>query len=79
MDPDRQLIEQFRQGDRDAFTVLHRWFSDELKLLIRSVTSDPRDGVVSYELTDIVQAPPHPSLFQIPAGFVESVETKKPR
>jgi hypothetical protein len=58
-------------NDRDLKVVNERWYSDDLKLLLKSSNSDPRFGVTTYELTDILQAPPDPSLFQIPAGYTE--------
>jgi hypothetical protein len=58
-------------NDRDLKVVNERWYSDELKLLLKSSNSDPRFGVTTYELTDISQAPPDPALFQIPAGYTE--------
>lgn len=58
-------------NDRDLKVVNERWYSDDLKLLLKSSNSDPRFGVTTYELTDISQAPPDPSLFQIPAGYTE--------
>jgi hypothetical protein len=47
-----------------------RWYSDELGALVTSRTSDPRFGVTSYELTDIVQSDPDESLFQVPSDYV---------
>jgi hypothetical protein len=58
-------------NDRDLKVVNERWYSDDLKLLLKSSNSDPRFGVTTYELTDISQAPPDPALFQIPAGYTE--------
>lgn len=56
-------------NDHDLKVVNERWYSDDLKLLLKSTNSDPRFGVTTYELTDISQAPPDPALFQIPAGY----------
>jgi hypothetical protein len=58
-------------NDRDLKVVNERWFSDDLKLLLRSSNSDPRFGVTTYELTDISQAPPDPALFQVPTDYTE--------
>jgi hypothetical protein len=58
-------------NDRDLKVVNERWYSDDLKLLLKSSNSDPRFGVTTYELTDISQTPPDPALFQIPAGYTE--------
>jgi hypothetical protein len=58
-------------NDRDLKVVNERWYSDDLKLLLKSSNSDPRFGVTTYELTDIVQASPDPALFQVPADYTE--------
>jgi len=56
-------------NDRDMKVVSERWYSDELKVLVKSVNSDPRYGVTTYDLTQVVQSPPDPSLFHVPADF----------
>ena len=56
-------------NDRDVKVVNERWYSDDLKVLLKSSNSDPRYGVTTYELTQIVQAPPSPALFQVPADY----------
>jgi hypothetical protein len=58
-------------NDHDLKVVNERWYSDDLKLLLKSSNSDPRFGVTTYELTDISQAAPDPALFQIPPGYTE--------
>jgi hypothetical protein len=58
-------------NDQDLKVVNERWTSDDLKLLIRSSNSDPRFGVSTYELTNIVQGEPDFSLFQLPSDYVE--------
>jgi hypothetical protein len=56
-------------NDRDVKVVNERWYSDDLRALIKSTNSDPRFGISTYELTNIVQAPPDPSLFLVPLDF----------
>jgi hypothetical protein len=56
-------------NDRQINIVNERWFSDDLQLLVKSTSSDPRFGDTTYQLTGIVQASPDPSLFQIPADY----------
>jgi hypothetical protein len=58
-------------NDRDLKVVNERWYSDDLKLLVRSSNSDPRFGVTTYELKNITQAAPDASLFQIPPDYTE--------
>jgi hypothetical protein len=50
--------------------VDERWYSEELGALVKSWNSDPRFGVSSYELTNIVQADPDESLFHVPLDYV---------
>jgi hypothetical protein len=56
-------------NDRAIHIVNERWYSDALQLLIRSSSSDPRFGATTYELRNVVQTAPDPSLFQIPADY----------
>jgi hypothetical protein len=56
-------------NDRPIHIVNERWYSDALQLLIKSSSSDPRFGTTTYELTNVVQTAPDPSLFQIPADY----------
>ena len=64
-------------NDRDLNVVNDRWYSEELQVLLKSSNSDPRFGVTTYELTNIVQDPPHPSLFQVPADYSLRVEENR--
>ena len=56
-------------NDREFRSVTERWFSSELNLLIKSVSTDPRFGTTTYELTNISRLPPSPSLFQVSADY----------
>jgi hypothetical protein len=56
-------------NNRDIKVVNERWYSDDLQVLIKSVNTDPRFGVNSYELTDIKQTEPDISLFRPPADY----------
>ncbi len=56
-------------NNRPIKVVNERWFSDDLKLLIKSTSSDPRFGDTTYQLTNVTQISPDPSLFQIPADY----------
>lgn len=56
-------------NDRAINIVNERWFSSDLQMLVKSTSSDPRFGDTTYQLTNIVQASPDPSLFQIPADY----------
>lgn len=56
-------------NDRPISVVNERWFSSDIQMLVKSTSSDPRFGDTTYQLTNIVQAAPDPSLFQIPSDY----------
>ncbi|HTX39001.1 MAG TPA: hypothetical protein VME43_28445 [Bryobacteraceae bacterium] len=56
-------------NDRELKTVVDRWVSNDLHVLVKSITTDSRSGATHYDLTNLVLGPPDPSLFQLPAGY----------
>ena len=56
-------------NDREIKVITEQWFSNDLGLLVKSSTSDPRFGDTTYQLNNIVRAAPDPALFQIPADY----------
>ena len=56
-------------NDKEFRSVTERWFSPDLNLLIKSVSTDPRFGTTTYELTNINRQSPDPSLFQPPTDY----------
>jgi hypothetical protein len=56
-------------NDKEFRSVTERWFSPDLNLLIKSVSTDPRFGTTTYEVTNISRQAPDPSLFQPPADY----------
>lgn len=38
-------------NDKDMMVVNERWYSDDLKVLVKSTNSDPHCGVTTYDLT----------------------------
>jgi hypothetical protein len=65
-----QIIPAGRIGNnRDLHVVNERWYSNDLQMLVKTVNSDPRFGVTTYQLANIVQGTQDPSLFQIPADY----------
>jgi hypothetical protein len=56
-------------NDREFRSIEERWFSDDLNLLIRSVSTDPRFGTTTYERKNVSRQTPDPSLFQVPPGY----------
>ena len=53
-------------NDHDVKVVNERWYSDDMQVLVKSTNSDPRFGVTTYELTNIVRTAPDPALFLLP-------------
>jgi hypothetical protein len=56
-------------NDRPITTVSETWMSPELKVVVLSKNSDPRNGESTTRLTNISRAEPDPSLFQIPSDY----------
>jgi len=56
-------------NDREFRSVTEQWFCPDLNLLLKSVSSDPRFGATTYELTNISRQPPDPALFRPPADY----------
>jgi hypothetical protein len=56
-------------NNRDIKVVNERWYSEDLQLLVKSSNNDPRFGLNVYELTNIDQSAPSPSLFEPPSGY----------
>jgi hypothetical protein len=56
-------------NDRPITTITETWTSPELKMVILSKDSDPRNGESTTRLTNVTRAEPDPSLFQIPADY----------
>ncbi|HVW10800.1 MAG TPA: hypothetical protein VHC90_19575 [Bryobacteraceae bacterium] len=64
-------------NNREIKVVNERWYSDELQVLLKSVNTDPRFGVNTYELTDIKQAEPDTALFRPPADYTLVVKEQR--
>ena len=56
-------------NDREFKIVNERWYSDDLQVLLKSTNSDPRFGVTTYELANIVRAEPDPAIFLVPSDY----------
>ena len=64
-------------NDRPITTVSETWTSPELKTVVLSKNSDPRNGDSTTRLTNISRVEPDPSLFQIPSDY-EIVDPQTP-
>lgn len=56
-------------NDKPIQIVTERWYSNQLQAVVLSKRSDPRVGETIYRLTNISQAEPSATLFQVPAGY----------
>ena len=57
-------------GNSAAIETVHeRWFSEDLKVPVKTVITDPRNGTSTSELTNLLRGDPDASLFTIPSDF----------
>ncbi len=56
-------------NDRPIQTIVERWYSPELKTLVLSKRTDPRNGDETFRLTNVRRTEPAATLFQLPAGY----------
>jgi hypothetical protein len=56
-------------NEKPLQSVTEIWYSEDLKTIVMSKTTDPRGGQTVYQLTNITRAEPDAALFQVPAGY----------
>jgi|SRR5579871_784386 len=56
-------------NDRDVAIVNERWQSNDLQVVLRTMNSDPRFGVTTYELTNLVQGPQDAAMFVVSPDY----------
>lgn len=56
-------------NNRELKVVSERWLSKDIGVTVKTVSTDPRFGTTTYELTNIVLGPPDPSLFHVPSDY----------
>lgn len=56
-------------NEKPLQSVTEIWYSEDLKTIVMSKTTDPRGGQTTYQLTNISRAEPDAALFQVPAGY----------
>jgi hypothetical protein len=56
-------------NDRPIVVVHEEWRSPELKILVKTLDSDPRSGEQTMELQGLSRGDPEPSLFHAPDGY----------
>jgi hypothetical protein len=67
-------------NDRPITTVSETWMSPELKMVVLSKNSDPRNGDSTTRLANISRTEPDPTLFQVPADYeVIAPQTSGPK
>jgi len=64
-------------NDRDLPLVDESWFSNDLQMVVKSVSSDPRFGETTYQLTNVLRATQDPGLFQIPPDYTISTRPER--
>ncbi|MGA7856016.1 MAG: hypothetical protein WCA15_22035 [Candidatus Acidiferrales bacterium] len=56
-------------GSRIAISNTDAWYSPDLHIDLSVTRSDPQSGVVTLNVTDLVQGEPDPSWFAVPSGY----------
>jgi hypothetical protein len=56
-------------NDRPMVVVHEEWRSPELKILVKTIDTDPRTGEQTMELHGLARTDPDAALFQAPAGY----------
>ena len=49
--------------------VSERWYSPELKTVVKTLNSDPRTGDTVYHLTSLQRSEPSRTLFEVPSDY----------
>jgi len=63
-------------NDQPIEIVSETWYSSDLQMVVMSKHSDPQIGETSYRLTNIQQAEPPHSLFEVPTNY--TIREEKP-
>lgn len=59
-----------RFGNAQPITITSiRWYSPDLQIVVKSSRTDPRNGALTYQLSNVSTAEPVESLFQLPSGL----------
>jgi hypothetical protein len=56
-------------NDQPIEILAEQWMSPELSVLVMTKHSDPRSGVTTYNLTNIIRSEQPQSLFEVPADY----------
>ena len=64
------VIARGKIGNDQPITIVHEeWYSPDLKVVVKSVDSDPRSGERTMELVGLERGDPDAALFHAPAGY----------
>jgi len=64
------VIEAGAMGNEQPIQIVsEQWYSPDLKTLVLTRHSDPRNGETTFRLTNIARAEPDRSLFTLPADY----------
>ena|GEM_PF-597024 len=65
-------------NERPIEMIYERWYSPELQMIIMTSSTDPRLGVTTQRLVNVIRSEPDPSLFQVPSDYtIESAPTPR--
>jgi hypothetical protein len=57
-------------GNAQPITITEvRWYSPDLQIVSQSSRTDPREGTITYQTSNVSTAEPEESLFQLPSGL----------
>jgi hypothetical protein len=59
----------YEGNDQDITMTTETWTAYPLGIQLRNISDDPRTGKDTFEITDIQQSAPDPSLFKAPEGY----------
>jgi hypothetical protein len=68
----------YEGNDHDITMTAETWTASQLGIQLRSISDDPRTGKDTFEITDIQQSAPDPSLFKAPEGYQVNDTTPTP-
>jgi hypothetical protein len=64
------IIAAGKIGNASAINVVNeQWYSPDLQIVVKSTRTDPREGTVTYTLTNLQRTEPAASLFAVPSDY----------
>ncbi len=56
-------------NEKEIQIVSEVWIAQDLKAIVFSKRTDPRNGEMTFKLTNVQRSEPPASLFEVPAGY----------